>query len=198
MNKSLHELAMTNQCVLICDLGLWKDESSPAWRLISGSQDETGREIARLFENLTISHLDDFGGVCETFLCHEDRYVEKPPKVKKGGAVYSFTPKKRVLAEGSEMARVSALAGYSLMVLTLQKHDKFGKVWVLLAALRHLPGGQLTYFEDTNTVVDELKSSPEAGKICAVHVKTPGFEQFTSRLADRVVSQEESRNEVLL
>jgi hypothetical protein len=157
-----------------------------------------GRALAGILENHGITRLDDFGGVCETFLCYEDRYLENPPQVKAGGAVFSFTPKKRILAEASEMARVSAHAGYSLMVLTLQKHDKFGKVWVLLGALRHLSNGPLTYFEDTNTIVDELKSSPEAVKLCGVHVQSPGFEEFTSRLADRVISQADYCKEVLL
>lgn len=198
MNKSLSELDITNQCVLVCDLGLWKDESSASWTLLSGSQEEVGKKLAGLFEHHEITRLDDFGGVCETFLCHEDRYLENPPKVKAGGAVFSFTPKKRLLSEASEMARVSAHSGYSLMVLTLQKHDKFGKVWVLLGALRHLSTGPLTYFEDTNTVVDELKGSSEADKLCGVHVLSPGFEGYTSRLADRVISQAEYRKEVLL
>lgn len=198
MNKSLSELEITNQCVLVCDLEHWKNADSASWRLLSGSQEEVGRELASILENKRITRLDDFGGVCETFLCQEDRYLENPPKVKAGGAVFSFTPKKRVLAEASEMARVSAHSGYSLMILTLQKHDKFGKVWVLLGALRHLANGPLTYFEDTNTIMDELKASPEAAKICGVHVLSPGFEEFTSQLADRAISQAEYRSEVLL
>ena len=137
------------------------------------------------------------GGVCETILRRGDKYLEQPPLTKPGGAVFSFTPKKRLLAEGSEMARVAALAGYSLLMLTVQKHHRYGKVWVLLAALRHLSNGALTYFEDTNTVVDALKRSPEAARVFAVHVRVPGFEDHASQLADRVVSQSEYRREVL-
>lgn len=83
------------------------------------------------------------------------------------------------------------------MILTVQKHDKFGKVWVLCGVLRHLGGSPLTYFEDTNTVVDELKISPEGTKIVAVHVKTPGFEECRSLYADRTVTQREYQCEAL-
>jgi hypothetical protein len=144
-----------------------------------------------------VERLDDFGGVCESFLCVGEAYVHRPPTVRPGAAVFSFTPKKRLLSEGNEMARVSAAAGYSLLVLTVQKHDKFGKVWVLCAALRHLSGRPLTYYEDTSTVIDELKASPEAQRIVAVHVEAPGFEQLSSRFADRKVSQLEYQSEVL-
>lgn len=197
MNKALNKLAITNQCVLVCDLGQWSGEESSAWTLLSGTQDEVGKDLAALLTRFAVNRLDDFGGVSESFLCQEDRYVEQPPLTKTGGAVFSFTPKKRILSEGSEMVRVAALSGYSLLVITVQKHDKYGKVWVLLALLRHLPNGVLTYFEDTNTVVDELKSSPEATKVVAVHVLAPGFENYSSQLADRVVSQAEYQREVL-
>jgi hypothetical protein len=195
--KPLDELEITNQCVLVCDLGRWNDPASSAWTRLSGSQDDVGRRLAALLEASHVTHLDDFGGVCETLLCEGEQYLVDPPRVKSGGAVFSFTPKKRVLAEASEMARVSALAGYALLVLTLQKHDKYGKVWVLIAALRHLQNGVLAYFEDTNSVIDELKSAAEGAKISAVHVLAPGFEEHRSQFADRVISQAEYRQEVL-
>lgn len=197
MNRSLNELQITNQCVLVCDLGQWSGEESSAWVLLSGNQDEVGNELSVLVARFAVNRLDDFGGVSESFLCQGDRYVGQPPLTKLGGALFSFTPKKRLLSEGSEMARVAALAGYSLLIITVQKHDKYGKVWVLRALLRHLPIEVLTYFEDTNTVVDELKSSPEASKVVAVHVQAPGFESYSSQLADRVVSQLEYQREVL-
>ncbi len=84
------------------------------------------------------------------------------------------------------------------MVLTVQKHDKFGKVWVLCGVLRHLAGTPLTFFEDTNTVLDELKSCPEGSKVVAVHVKTPGFEDHPSLLADRTATEAEYQREALL
>jgi len=87
------------------------------------------------------------------------------------------------------MARVCARAGYSLLILTVQKHDKFGKVWVLRAVLRHLAIESLTYYEDTNLIIDELKASPEGKRVVAVHVRVPGYEAHTSQLADRVISQ---------
>jgi hypothetical protein len=197
MNKALNELQITNQCVLVCDLGQWRGEESPAWTLLSGTQDEVGKDLSAQLARSAVNRLDDFGGVSASFLCREDRYAEQPPLTKPGGAVFSFTPKKRLIAEGSEMARVASLSGYSLLIITIQKHDKYGKVWVLLALLRHLPNGTLTYFEDTNTVVDELKSSPEATRVVAVHVLAPGFEDYSSQRADRVVSQLEYQREVL-
>ncbi len=84
------------------------------------------------------------------------------------------------------------------MILTLQKHDKFGKAWVLRATLRHLQGVSLTYYEDTSTVVDELKSSPEGSRLVAVHVLTPEFSHLSSHRADRALTQQQYKEEVLL
>ena len=95
------------------------------------------------------------------------------------------------------MAQSAKAAGFELMILTLQKHDKFGKVWVLLGTLRDPAIEGLTYYEDTHTVVDELKAAPEGSRICAVHVKTPEFAHENSQFADRVVSQSEYQQEVL-
>jgi len=185
----LSALQITNQCVLVCELGLWRAEESPAWRLLTGTQDEIGQCLAQYLDRCAVRRLDDFGGVSETFLCDNDVYVDSPPHIKPGAAVFSFTPKKRVLVEASQMARVCGRAGYSLLILTVQKHDKFGKVWVLRALLRHLAADGLTYYEDTNSVIDELKASAEGTRVVAVHVQVPGYEAYTSRLADRVVSQ---------
>jgi hypothetical protein len=193
----LSALQITNQCVLVCELSLWHNEESPAWLFVSGTQDEVGQHLAGCFDRCAVRRLDDFGGVSDTFLCRNDVYVESPPHTKPGAAVFSFTPKKRVLAEGSQMARVCARAGYSLLVLTVQKHDKFGKVWVLRAALRHLSIESLTYYEDTNLVIDELKEFPEGSRVVAVHVQVPGYEAHNSRLADRVISQAAYRQSVL-
>jgi hypothetical protein len=101
------------------------------------------------------------------------------------------------MAEGSQMARACAAAGYSLLILTVQKHDKFGKVWVLRAALRHLANESLTYYEDTNSIIDELKASPEGKRVEAVHVQVPGYEAHPSTLADRVCSQSTYQQSVL-
>ena len=193
----LSALQITNQCVLVCDLGLWRAEESPVWRLLTGSQDEIGQCLAECLDRCAVRRLEDFGGVCETLLCKNDVYVDSPPRTKPGGAVFSFTPKKRVSAEGSQMARVCAAAGYSLLILTVQKHDKFGKVWVLRAVLRHLAIESLTYYEDTNSVIDELKASPEGARVVAVHVQVPGYETHTSQLADRVISQSAYQESVL-
>jgi hypothetical protein len=196
--KSFAQLSITNQCALICDLSLWSGPDSQAWVVLSGSQDDVGRQIASTLAEAAVSRLDDFGGVAETLLCQDHAYLAQPPRVKAGCAIFSFTPKKRLAAEGLEMARVSAAAGYAVMILTVQKHDKFGKVWVLCGALRHLEGAPLTYFEDTNAILDELKGFPEGARVVAVHVKTPGFEDHKSLLADRVATQVEYKLEALL
>ena len=73
--------------------------------------------------------------------------------------------------------------------MTVQKHDKFGKVWVLCGVLRHVAGSVLTYSEDTDSIVDELKKSAESNKVTAVHVQAPGYEDCIAYLADRVITQ---------
>ena len=196
--QRLSEIRITNQSTLFCDLRAWKATDSEAWIALTGAEDAVGTRLARMLEEASIRRLDDFGGVCETFLCRGEEYLASPPRTASGAAVFSFTPKKRVLAEASDMARSAGAAGYSLMILTLQKDGKFGKLWVLCSALRHFTGGSLTYYEDTNTIVDDLKSSPVGPRILAVHVLAPQFAHMTSRRADRVVSQLEYQNEVLL
>jgi hypothetical protein len=196
--QRLSDTGITNQSALVCDLHTWKGVASEAWIALTGTEDAVGTRLARMLEEASIQRLDDFGGVCETFLRRGEEFLASPPRTASGAAVFSFIPKKRVLAEASEMARSAHAAGYSLMILTMQKDSKFGKVWVLCAALRHFSGGALTYYEDTNTIVDELKSAPEGSKITAVHVLTPEFAHMTSHFADRVVSQLQYQHEVLL
>ena len=195
--QSIRDLQVTNQCVVVCDLQRWAGLASTAWEAITGSQDDVGRRLAAILDSRNVLRVDDFGGVCQTFLCAEKQYLEAPPRTKSGAAVFSFTPKNRIMAEGSEMARVAHAAGYKLLVITVQKHSKFGKVWVLCAALRHLSDRILTYYEDTDSVVDELKASPEGNKVTAIHVQAPGYEECRSQLADRVVTQEQYRQEVV-
>jgi hypothetical protein len=196
--QRLSDIAVTNQSTLLCDLRTWEDGDSEAWIVLTGAEDEVGAQLARILEEAAIQRLDDFGGVCETFLCRGEEYLASPRRTASGAAVFSFTPKKRVLAEASDMARSARAAGYSLMILTLQKEGKFGKVWVLRSALRHFSGARITYYEDTNTIIDDLKSSPEGPRVLAVHVLAPQFAHMTSRCADRVASQLEYQNEVLL
>ena len=193
----LHSLNVTNQCVVVCDLGIWDSAESPAWRSITGTQDSVGQALATMLDDRGIRRIDDFGGVCKTFLCDGEEYLHAPPRITGSAAVFSFTPKKRLAAEGLEMARVAAAAGYRLLILTLQKHDKFGKVWTLCGILRHLTGDALTYYEDTDSVVDELKGSAESGRVSVVHVQAPGYEERISRLADRVITQDQYQREVL-
>lgn len=194
---SINTLQVTNQCVVVCDLEQWTGSDSSSWDIITGTQDDVGRGLAMILDGLDIHRIDDFGGVCKTFLCAGDEYVEVPPRTKGKAAVFSFTPKNRLAAEGHEMARVTHAAGYKLLVITVQKHAKFGKVWILCGALRHLNSRTLTYYEDTDSVVDELKTSQESDRVTAVHVRAPGYEDCSSRFADRVVSQSEYRQEVL-
>jgi hypothetical protein len=193
----LSSLEVTNQCVVVCDLAAWKRAESEAWQAIKGTQDDVGRQLAATLEERAIRRLDDFGGVCQTFLCDGEVYRQTPPRIRGSAAVFSFTPKQRLAAEGLEMAEVSHAAGYRLLVLTLQKQDRFGKAWVLCGILRHLAGDPLTYYEDTGSVVDELKVSPESARVHAVHVQAPGYDDRIARLADRVVSQSQYQHEVL-
>ena len=195
--QPLASLEITNQCVVVCGLRKWTCPESEAWQVLKGTQDDVGRSLAALLDAQGVRRIDDFGGVCKTFLCEGETYVDAPPRTTSGAAVFSFTPKNRLTAEGLDMARVSAAAGYELLVLTTQKHDKFGKVWVLCGTLRHRQTELLTYYEDTDSVVDELKQSPESDRVSVVHVKAPGYEECVARLADRVVTQAEYRREVL-
>ena len=112
--------------------------------------------------------------------------------------MFSFTPKNRIAAEGFEMARASKAAGYELLILTVQKHGKFGKVWVLCGILKHIAQTNLVYYEDTASVADELKTSAQGGKVTVVHVQSPGYEDYLSKHADRVVTQVEYQKEVLV
>jgi hypothetical protein len=181
----------------VCQLVLYTGRESSAWVTYRGSQDEVGSALGALLEQYKVGRIDDFGGVCKTFLCDGETYLESPPRAKPGGAIFSFTPKNRLALEGHDMARVARVAGYTLLVLTVQKHDKFGKVWVLDGILRHLKHDNLVYYEDTNTVVDEIKGSTSGGRVHVVHVQAPGFEENVSELADRVITQAEYRREVL-
>jgi hypothetical protein len=176
---------------------MWTGPESAAWTAVRGSQEDVGKAVAAILDERDTTRIEDFGGVCETFLCEGATYREAPPRVRRGGSVFSFTPKNRLVLEGQEMARVAHAAGYDLLVLTLQKHDRFGKVWVLDGILRYLEADGLAYYEDTNTVVDELKSSPAGHRVHAIHVLSPGYEEHVSRLADRVVTQRQYQHEVL-
>jgi hypothetical protein len=190
-------LEVTRRTVVVCDLKGWRDAESPGWEALEGSQDEVGRALAARLAAAGVRRLDDFGGVAEAYLREGGRYREAPPRTRGHAAVFSFTPRSRIAAEGLDMARVSSLAGYELMVLTVKKHGPFGKVWTLCGALRHLSGEALVCYEDTAAVVDELKQAPEGRGVTAVHVRAPGFEMLRSRHADRTISQAEYLREVL-
>ena len=195
---SLHTLEVTNQCVVMCDLRQFTESASPAWQLLRGQQDDVGRAVAATLLEQDVHRIDDFGGVAETFLCDGGVYRDSPPRLKDArAAVFSFTPKRRLVAEGLEMARVTRAAGYRRLVMTLQKHGKFGKVWVLGSVLRHLPG-RLLYYEDTASIIDELKACAGSEKVTAAHVLAPGYETYRAVYADRVVTQRQYRQEILL
>ena len=193
----LAALAVSNHCVVLCDLRGYAGPESPAWQLLHGTQDDVGRSLAAVFDTRGIRRIDDFGGVAKSFLCNGEEYLAAPPRTKREAAIFSFTPKNRLAIEGTAMARVACSAGYEILVLTVQKGGKFGKVWVLQGALRHMARNALSYYEDTAAVVDELKSSPEAGRVTAVHVRAPGYEDIVAQFADRTVSQRQYQQEVL-
>lgn len=148
---------------LALKLVAWDSPGSAAWRVIKGTQDDVGRSLATILDDGGVRRIDDFGEVCKTFLREGDEYRQAPPPIIGKTAVFSFTPKKRIAAEGFDLVRVSSAAGYRFLVLTVQKHGKFGKVWLLRGILRHLKAETLTYYEDTDSVVDELKGSVESG-----------------------------------
>ena len=70
----LSALEVTNQCVAVCDLDRWSGPESPVWHIINGSQDEVGQRLAAALSDRDVRRLDDFGGVCETFLCDGEQY----------------------------------------------------------------------------------------------------------------------------
>lgn len=195
--QHLDQLEITNQCVVLCDLRTWAGPDAPAWQVLKGSQDDVGRNLAAAMDASGATRIDDFGGVSKTFLCDGETYRDQPPRITGVAAVFSFTPKNRLRAEGLDMARVARAAGYSLLILTLQKHDKFGKVWVLSGMLRHLSRRDLVFYEDTNTVVDELKASAEGNRVQITHVQAAGYEDQVAVRADRVITQMQYQQEVL-
>ncbi len=75
-------LPLTQQCVVICDLSQAPTATSPTWELLRGSQAEIGQQLAARLEALGLERLDDFGGVCQTFLCCGDAYLETPPRIR--------------------------------------------------------------------------------------------------------------------
>ena len=89
-----------------------RGRESSAWQVIKGSEDEVGRSLAAILDDYSVRRIDDFGGVCRTFLCDGDQYCEAPPHIIGKAAVFSFTPKNRRAAEGLEMARVWERSGY--------------------------------------------------------------------------------------
>lgn len=189
--QTLGSLVITNQCIVICDLSLWSGPDSRAWTVLRGTQDEIGGVVAGLVRDHGVDRLEDFGGVSQAFLCDRNGYLDKPPHIKGAVGIFSFTPKNRLTAEGLDLARVAALAGYRLLILTAQKRKKYGKVWTLEGLLRHLDDDRtIDYYEDTNTVIDDLKASKQGHRVHAVHVQAAGFEEYVSNAADAVISQQ--------
>jgi len=194
----IHSLVPTNSCLVVCDLDALVAPDAPAWSLLQGSQAEIGAALAAHVSAKGVSRLDDYGGVAKSILSAGDAYLDAPPRVRDHAAVYSFTPKNKIAAEGLAMALCARKAGYRLLVLTVQKEGKYGKVWGLRALLSQPAGPRLVYYEDTASVVDELKAAPEGDHIEAVHVLAPGWEDQSSARADRVLTQAQYQAEVLL
>ena len=145
---------ITNQCVVLCDLSMFKKDNDSCWYIAKGSQEEIGKLIANEVKDRNITRIDDFGGVCKTFLCEGEDYKSNPPKTTENAMIFSFTPKNKCIIEGVEMAMVASMSGFNYMILTVQKNDKFGKVWVLSEVLKNITEYEITYYEDTSTVVD--------------------------------------------
>jgi hypothetical protein len=195
--ESFVHLDITNTCVLVCELARLKTPDAAAWCVLRGTQEEIGSALAAAVAAAGIARLDDFGGVAKTFLCDGDAYRADPPRTREAGAIYSFTPKNKAQAEAPAMAESARRAGYALLILTVRKDGKYGKVWTLSGMLRHFDSQRVTYYEDTGALIDELKALPEGAAVHAVHVLAPGFEEHRSILADRTVTQEAYRAEVL-
>lgn len=70
-------------------------------------------------------------------------------------------------------------------------------MWTLEGLLRHLDDRTIDYYEDTNTVIDDLKASEQGHRINAVHVQAAGFEEYVSNAADAVISQQGYLTKVL-
>ena len=186
---------VSNQCVVLCNLGIFKKDKDNCWYIAKGSQEEIGKLIANEVKQLNITRIDDFGGVCKTFLCEGENYKLNPPKTKDNAMIFSFTPKNKCILEGVEMAKVASDSGFNYMILTVQKNDKFGKVWVLSETLKNITDYEITYYEDTSTIVDELRGKIQSHKLC--HIIAPGFEDYKSKRADQVLTQMEYQKEVL-
>jgi hypothetical protein len=92
--KPLISIEISNQSVVVCDLRTWTgaDTDVSGWNVLKGTQDEIGRVVAELFDEAGTTRIDDFGGVCETFLCDGESYLDNPPRTKEGNAVFSFKP----------------------------------------------------------------------------------------------------------
>jgi hypothetical protein len=84
MSYQLREEDISNQCVLLCDLSKYEGPESEAWEIVKGTQDKVGEIIAKAVKEKKVTRIDDFGGVCKTFLCDGESYRERPPKTKPG------------------------------------------------------------------------------------------------------------------
>jgi hypothetical protein len=60
----LGSLQITNQCIVVCDLRNWTSADSSAWYVVSGTQDDVGKDVAPLVDDSDVNRIDDFGGVC--------------------------------------------------------------------------------------------------------------------------------------
>jgi len=86
--RRLSDTGVSNQSTLVCDLCAWKDPDSQSWVALTGAEEAVGTRLARMLEEASIRRLDDFGGVCETFLCREQEYLAAPRRT----AVHVLTP----------------------------------------------------------------------------------------------------------
>jgi hypothetical protein len=92
----LISLEITNRTVVVCNLRAWTGADVSGWKVLKGTQDVVGRDIAPLLDQAGTTRIYDFGGFCKTFLCDGENYLDTPPRTNSGSAMFSFTPKNRV------------------------------------------------------------------------------------------------------
>jgi len=101
----------------------------------------------------------DFGGVAEHFLGGrgDDSYCEEPPRIALQNAIiYSFVPTNKKFDDIDKMAKAAEKSGFIGIVIITKKHGGRGKADVLAHLVKQFEQSEISYFEDTAEVLDEL------------------------------------------